>query len=56
MPNGGGDKRLMEYFAKDKLKTDISLSIESHLIGFAAEESRLNGGMPVPLCKFRKNA
>lgn len=23
----------MEYFAKDKLKTDISLSIESHLIG-----------------------
>lgn len=54
--HGGGDKRLMEYFAKDKLKTDISLSIESHLIGFAAEESRLNGGMPVPLCKFRKNA
>lgn len=44
----------MEYFAKDKLKTDISLSIESHLIGFAAEESRLNGGMPVTLCKFRK--
>lgn len=47
--HGGGDKRLMEYLARDHLKTDISLSIESHLIGFAAEESRLNNAIPVQL-------
>lgn len=52
--HGGGDKRLMEYLARDQLKTDISLSIESHLIGFAAEESRLNSSKPVVLQEIRE--
>lgn len=52
--HGGGDKRLIEYLAEDKLKTDISTSIESHLIAFAAEESRLNNGETVKLEEFRK--
>lgn len=52
--HGGGDKRLMEYLAKDNLKTDISLSIESHLIGFAAEKSRLNNSKPVILQEMRE--
>ena len=52
--HGGGDKRLMEYLAKDNLKTDISLSIESHLIGFAAEKSRLNNSKPIILQEMRE--
>lgn len=52
--HGGGDKRLIEYLAEDRLKTDISTSIESHLIAFAAEESRLNNGETVKLEEFRK--
>ncbi len=52
--HGGGDKRLIEYLAEDKLKTDISTSIESHLIAFAAEESRINNGETVRLEEFRK--
>lgn len=52
--HGGGDRRLMEYLAKDNLKTDISLSIESHLIGFAAEKSRLNNSKPVILQEMRE--
>lgn len=42
--HGGGDERMISKLAKGQLKTDISMSIESHLIGFAAEESRLEGG------------
>lgn len=52
-PHAGGDNGLITALAKDKLKTDISLSIESHLIGFAAEKSRLNNGIPVNLKEFR---
>lgn len=52
--HGGGDPGLIKKLAKDELRTDISLSIESHLIGFAAEKSRLNGGIPVKLSEFRK--
>ena len=44
----------MEYLAKDNLKTDISLSIESHLIGFAAEKSRLNNSKPIILQEMRE--
>lgn len=51
--HGNGDKRLIEYLSEDKLKTDISLSIESHLIGFAAEESRLNNGKTIMLEELR---
>lgn len=51
--HGGGDKRLIVYLSADKLKTDISISIESHLIGFAAEESRLNNGKTIMLEELR---
>lgn len=52
--HGGGDKRLIQNLAAGTLKTDISLSIESHLIGFAAEASRLQDSMPVYLETLRK--
>lgn len=52
--HGGGDKRLIENLANGSLKTDITQSIESHLIGFAAEESRLNNSMPITLESIRK--
>lgn len=45
--HGGGDNGLIKNLARDELRTDISASIESHLMAFAAEESRLNGGIPV---------
>lgn len=52
--HGGGDEGLVEacyhYFAtgeKAKGITTLDESIESHLIGIAAEESRLNGGVKV---------
>lgn len=51
--HGGGDRKLIEALANDTLRTDISLSIESHLIGFAAEQSRLNGSVPVKLSDIR---
>ncbi len=48
--HGGGDWRLMHDWVRAVAKHDASLltstieaSIESHLIGFAAEKSRLNG-------------
>lgn len=40
--HGGGDQKLIEALAEDLTKTDISQSVESHLMGFAAEKSRLN--------------
>ena len=45
--HGGGDQKLIANLANGELKTDIAASIESHLMAFAAEESRLNGGVPV---------
>lgn len=52
--HGGGDRRLIQNLAAGTLKTDISLSIESHLMGFAVEESRLQDSMPVYLETLRK--
>ena len=59
--HGGGDWALMEAFTtvrlgeitseKEKL-TDISGAMESHFMGFAAEESRLAGKM-VKITDFR---
>ncbi len=51
--HGGGDSGLIKNLAKDTCKSDISLSIESHLIGFAAEMSRLDDGKPVQIDKLR---
>lgn len=53
--HGGGDKRLIESLAKSNMKTDIGQSIESHLIGFGAEISRKQGGVPVYINDLRKN-
>jgi len=51
--HGGGDIRLFEAFTKlvttgesDASLTTAQRSVESHLICFAAERSRLNGGAP----------
>lgn len=51
--HGGGDGRMIDSFAEGKLKSDISMSIESHLIGFAAEKSRIGGGAPQKLEDYR---
>ena len=54
--HGGGDYYLyrdfVDYLTSDKpslTRTTIKESIESHLVGFAAEESRLQGGKPIVL-------
>lgn len=55
--HAGGDNRLIHDFLEavregadeDKLKTGIDVSIQSHRIALAAEESRLAGGKPVEL-------
>lgn len=52
--HGGGDQRLIAHLAEDTMRTDITESIESHLIAFAAEESRLANGTPVVLADMRK--
>ena len=54
--HGGGDYYLyrdfIDYITTDKesvTRTTIDESIESHVIGFKAEESRLNGGKVIEL-------
>ena len=52
--HGGGDSRLVRNFTQavsrrdsSLLSTDLGRSMESHLIGFKAEESRLKKGQPM---------
>ena len=52
--HGGGDKFMIETLVasmlgdeKDKLKNVIFEALQSHIIGFAAERSRVNQGKPV---------
>lgn len=57
--HGGGDERMVAEFlhlvrehqeeAMATALTSATASLQSHLIAFAAEESRLQGGMPVKL-------
>lgn len=57
--HGGGDERMVAEFLHLVLEhqeeamatalTSATASLQSHLIAFAAEESRLQGGMPVKL-------
>ena len=56
--HGGGDERFVRSFVNEirnyHLKHDTALtsataSLQSHLIAFAAEQSRLTGGMPIEL-------
>lgn len=44
--HGGGDIGLMDGLVNGRLLTDIDLSIQSHKMAFACEESRINGGAP----------
>lgn len=52
--HAGGDQKMIESLATHPGKTNIRMSIESHLIGFLAEESRLQGGKPMLLDEYRK--
>lgn len=52
--HGGGDRRLIENLANSSMKSNIERSIESHIIGFGAEMSRLNDGKPIYLKDIRK--
>ncbi len=58
--HGGGDTGLilsfLDYMAgkgADSTITTLETSVESHLAALAAEESRLNGGMPVEIAPMR---
>ena len=58
--HGGGDGGIVRSFVQfvageyeGKSITNIDTSIESHLIAFAAEESRLNGTV-IDVKEFRK--
>jgi hypothetical protein len=57
--HGGGDAALMASFVKalngeaDALRTCARDSLESHLMAFAAEESRLNGGRLIDMDEYR---
>lgn len=52
--HGGGDRGLVAALAKGELKTDITMSIQSHIIGFAAEESRKKCGTSIDIAQFRR--
>jgi hypothetical protein len=57
--HGGGDAGLMGSFVRalqgeeDALRTSARDSLESHLMAFAAEESRLNGGQLIDMGEYR---
>jgi predicted dehydrogenase len=57
--HGGGDAGLMASFVRalqgeeDALRTSARDSLESHLMAFAAEESRLNGGKLIDMGTYR---
>jgi hypothetical protein len=57
--HGGGDAGLMRAFIAalrgepDALRTSARDSLESHLMAFAAEESRLNGGALIDMAEYR---
>ena len=58
--HAGGDNVMMEEFLLDcagmgkvdQTLTSVDVSIHSHLMALAAEQSRLNGGMPVSIEEF----
>ena len=52
--HGGGDGKMLHKLAEGQLRTDISMSIESHLIGFLAEKSRKEKGQVQYLDDYRK--
>lgn len=60
--HGGGDDGLIRYIISalkysmedPSISTSAEESLESHLMAFAAEESRLNGGKLIDMSEFRK--
>ena len=58
--HGGGDHRMMSEFfdmlegKESETLTSIDVSVQSHLMSLAAEESRLNGGCGVSLQELRE--
>lgn len=50
--HGGGDIGLISALVNGKTRTDIMQSIQSHVLAYAAEQSRLNAGVPVDVKKF----
>ncbi len=53
--HGGGDKVMLKEFldcvrtGQKTFNSDITRSVDSHLMCFAAEQSRKNGGMPIEI-------
>lgn len=59
--HGGGDTAMMRQFIDaissgdpSAIITNADESLESHLLAFAAEESRLNGGAVIDMAAYRK--
>lgn len=52
--HAGGDEKMIASLAVNPGKTSIRMSIESHMIGFLAEQSRLKNGEPMILDDYRK--
>ena len=59
--HGGGDKVMLKEFCdslvsgQTTLNSDIARSVDSHLMCFAAEQSRLSGGQPVYCNNFKSS-
>ena len=60
--HGGGDEKLMETFVQAMrgegpgLLNSASEALESHLMAFAAEESRVDGGVVIDMEEYRRKA
>jgi len=59
--HGGGDTALMLQFTEalrtgdpGAIATNADVSLESHLMAFAAEESRLNAGQVIEMAPYRE--
>lgn len=58
--HGGGDHRMIDKLyevltkGNDNVDTAIANSVESHYMALASEESRLLGGTPIKIAKYRK--
>ncbi len=52
--HAGGDGKMIAALRDGAAKTDINMSLESHLMAFLAEQSRLENGTPKYLEEYRK--
>lgn len=59
--HGGGDQRMIQNIVNNYQSntaqevTSLEMSMSSHILGFAAEQSRLKNGMPVKVKKLQEN-